>query len=184
MKRFFNDVILFEPDVFSDHRGYFYQSFDQKISDVIGSNFVQDNHSVSHKNVIRGMHYQWDQPMGKLVRVVRGSVIDYFIDLRDGSPTYGQHGRVELSERNHNMVWIPGGFAHGFISLEDHTTVLYRCTAYYNREKESGINIFDKDINIKWPIDKKHAIISNKDLLAQSFKDYDKDKKFIYRGNK
>ena len=184
MKRFFNDVILFDPDVFNDQRGYFYQSFDQKISDVIGNNFVQDNHSVSHKNVIRGMHYQWDEPMGKLVRVVRGSVIDYFVDLRAGSPTYGQHGRVELSEKNHNMVWIPGGFAHGFISLEDHTTVLYRCTAYYNREKESGINIFDKDININWPIDKKYAIISDKDLLAQSFEDYSKDKKFIYRGNK
>ena len=165
VKRFFNDVILFEPNVFKDGRGYFYQSFDKGISDVIGNNFVQDNHSVSHKNVIRGLHYQWDNPMGKLVRVVKGSVVDCFVDIRDGSPTYG-------------------GFAHGFASLEDNTTVLYRCDAYYNKEKESGINIFDTDINIDWTIDKKHAIISNKDLNAQSFKDYSRNKKFIYKGDK
>ena len=184
MKRIFNDVILFEPDIFNDHRGYFFQSFDQKISDVIGENFVQDNHSVSHKNVIRGLHYQWEQPMGKLIRVVRGSVVDYFVDLREGSPTYGQHSHVSLSDSNHKMLWIPAGFAHGFISLENNTTVLYRCDAYYNKQKESGINIFDKNININWPIDRKYAIISNKDLLAQSFEEYSRDKKFKYRGKK
>tara|TARA_R110000796_G_scaffold187024_1_gene303941 strand:- start:2444 stop:3010 length:567 start_codon:yes stop_codon:yes gene_type:complete len=184
VKRFFNDVILFEPNVFKDNRGYFYQSFDQEISDVIGNNFVQDNHSVSHKNVIRGLHYQWDNPMGKLVRVVKGSVVDCFVDIRDGSPTYGEYDCVELSEESHNMLWIPGGFAHGFASLEDNTTLLYRCDAYYNKEKESGINIFDTDINIDWKIDKKHVIMSNKDLNAQSFKDYSKDKKFIYKGDK
>lgn len=180
MKKYLNGIILFEPNIFKDNRGYFYQSFDQKISDLIGSNFVQDNHSVSHKNVIRGLHYQWDQPMGKLVRVVRGSVIDYFVDIRDGSPTYGQYGYVELSEKNHNMVWIPAGFAHGFHSLEDHTTVLYRCTSYYNKEKESGINLFDKNLKINLTIDKKHVIISNKDLNAQSFESYNKNKKFKF----
>ena len=182
MKTFFNDVVVFEPTIFTDHRGYFFQSFDRKVSDVIGTNFVQDNHSVSHKNVIRGMHYQWQEPMGKLVRVVRGSIIDFFIDIREGSPTYGQYNQIKLSGKNNKMVWIPGGFAHGFISLENNTTVLYRCTAYYNKEKESGINIFDNDINIKWPIDKKDAIISIKDLEAQSFKEYSKNKKFTYTG--
>ena len=178
MKRIFNDVILFEPDIFKDDRGYFYQSFDKKISDVIDSSFVQDNHSVSHKNVVRGLHYQWEEPMGKLVRVVRGAIRDYFVDIRAGSPTYGQHGYFDLTENNHKILWIPPGFAHGFHSLENNTTVLYRCTAYYNKEKESGINLFDKNLNINLTVDKKRVIISYKDLNAQSFKDYSKNKKF------
>ena len=180
MKKIFSDVVLFEPDIFNDHRGYFFQSFDQKISDVIGNNFVQDNHSVSHKNVVRGLHYQWDKPMGKLIRVIRGSVIDYFLDIRSGSPTYGKYGSIKLSEDNKKIIWIPPGFAHGFHSLEDHTTVLYRCTSHYNKEKESGINLFDKNLKINLTIDKKHVIMSNKDLNAQSFESYSKNKKFKF----
>tara|TARA_R100000664_G_C2735209_1_gene124805 strand:- start:386 stop:940 length:555 start_codon:yes stop_codon:yes gene_type:complete len=184
MKRFFEDVILFTPTVYRDRRGLFFQSYDKSIQDATQGDFVQDNHSYSNKNVIRGLHYQWEEPMGKLVRVVRGSAIDYFVDIRAGSPTYGQYNCVELSADNHNIVWIPEGFAHGFVSLEDHTTVLYRCTAYYNPKGESGISVFDPTINIEWPIDKKEAIISDRDLNSQSFVDYSKDVKFKYGRNK
>ena len=178
MKRFFEDVILFTPTVYKDHRGLFLQSFDKGIQDAVEGEFVQDNHSYSHKNVIRGLHYQWDKPMGKLVRVVRGAAIDYFVDIREGSPTYGQYECVELNTENHNIVWIPEGFAHGFVSLADHTTVLYRCTEYYNPKGESGISIFDPDINIDWPIERSNAIISERDVKSQSFRDYTQDIKF------
>ena len=182
-KRFFDDVILFEPTIYKDKRGLFFQSFDWDVQGLIRKPFVQDNHSYSHKSVIRGLHYQWDRPMGKLVRVVRGAAIDYFVDIRKDSPTYGQYASVELNTENHHMVWIPGGFAHGFISLADHTTVLYRCTSFYNAEGESGINIFDPDINIKWPIPSSEAIISDKDRDAQSLQEYSRDIKFRIEDN-
>jgi len=178
MKRFFNEVILFAPTVFKDNRGLFFQSYDASITDHIQQDFVQDNHSYSHANVVRGLHYQWDEPMGKLVRVVRGAAIDYFVDIRRGSPTYGQYDSVVLDTHNSQMIWIPEGFAHGFLSLEDHTTVLYKCTAYYNKDGEAGINPFDPDIAIEWSIDKKDAIISDRDLKSQSFLEYSQDIKF------
>jgi len=179
MKRFFNDVMLFTPTAYEDSRGMFFQSYDESISSHINEEFVQDNHSYSHKNVIRGLHYQWDKPMGKLVRAVRGAAIDYFVDIRKNSPTFGEHDSVLLSAENRKMIWIPEGFAHGFLSLEDHTTVLYKCTSYYNKNGEAGINPFDPDINIKWGVEKKEAIISEKDLNSQSFWEYTKDIKFI-----
>tara|TARA_R110000824_G_scaffold28264_11_gene95226 strand:- start:6916 stop:7455 length:540 start_codon:yes stop_codon:yes gene_type:complete len=178
MKRFFNDVILFRPTVYADERGMFFQSFDKTISDVIKQEFVQDNHSVSHKNVIRGMHYQWDSPMGKLIRVVKGSVMDYFVDIRENSATYGQYNCVELNTINNNIIWIPPGFAHGFASLENNTTVVYRCTSYYNKSGESGINPFDEALGIEWPFDISKTIISEKDLSSQLLKEYSKDIKF------
>ena len=178
MKRFFDDIILFTPTVYEDNRGMFFQSYDESISRYINENFVQDNHSYSHKNVIRGLHYQWDKPMGKLVRVVMGSAIDYFVDIRKNSPTFGQYDSVLLSAENNKMIWIPEGFAHGFLSAEDHTTVLYKCTSYYNKFGESGINPFDPEINIDWPIDRKDAIISEKDMNSQLFSEYSKDIKF------
>jgi|2_EtaG_2_1085320.scaffolds.fasta_scaffold08814_3 dTDP-4-dehydrorhamnose 3,5-epimerase len=178
MKTFFNDVMVFTPEVFEDHRGFFFQSYDEKIAAHIEEEFVQDNHSYSNKNVIRGLHYQWDQPMGKLVRVVRGSAIDYFVDIRAESPTFGQYDSVVLSTKTHKMIWIPPGFAHGFLSLEDHTTVLYKCTSYYNKFGEAGINPFDLEINIDWAIDKEDAVISEKDTDSQSFLEYSKDIKF------
>ena len=178
MKTFFNDVIVFTPEVYKDNRGLFFQSYDDTISEHINEIFVQDNHSYSHKNVIRGLHYQWDKPMGKLVRVVRGSAIDYFVDIRRGSPTYGQHSSVILSTENNKMIWIPEGFAHGFLSLEDHTTVLYKCTAFYNKLGESGIDPFDPEINIDWTINKEDAVISEKDIKSQSLQEYSKDIKF------
>jgi len=178
MKTFFNNVMVFTPEVYKDNRGLFFQSYDRIIADYVKEDFVQDNHSYSHKNVIRGLHYQWDKPMGKLVRVVRGSAVDYFVDIRKNSPTYGQYDEVVLSAENNKMIWIPEGFAHGFLSLEDHTTVLYKCTSYYNKLGESGINPFDPEINIDWPIDRKDAIISEKDMNSQSFSEYSKDIKF------
>jgi len=178
MKTFFNDVIVFTPEVYKDNRGLFFQSYDDTISEHINENFVQDNHSYSHKNVIRGLHYQWDKPMGKLVRVVRGSVVDCFVDIRKNSLTFGQYDSVVLSAENNKMIWIPAGFAHGFLSLENHTTVLYKCTAYYNKFGESGINPFDPEINIDWVIDREDAIISDKDIKSQSFLEYSKDIKF------
>ena len=116
--------------------------------------------------------------MGKLVRVVRGSAIDYFVDIRKDSPTYGQYDNVKLSAENNTIIWIPPGFAHGFLSLEDHTTVLYKCTAYYNKYGEGGINPFDSEINIDWPIGRKDTILSEKDLKSQSLSEYSKDTKF------
>ncbi len=178
MKTFFNNIIIFTPQVYKDDRGLFFQSYDEILSEHINENFVQDNHSYSHKNVIRGLHYQWEQPMGKLVRVVRGAAIDYFVDIRKNSPTYGQYNKVKLTADNHKMIWIPQGFAHGFLSLEDHTTVLYKCTSYYNHAGESGINPFDSDINIDWPIDRELAILSEKDCNSQSLLEYTKDIKF------
>ena len=180
MKRFFNDVILFEPHVYKDSRGLFFQSYDKEISDIIKQDFVQDNHSVSCKNTIRGMHYQWQHPMGKLIRVVRGSVIDYFVDIRENSPYYGQYECVRLDEKNNKMIWIPEGFAHGFASLEDNTTVLYKCTSYYNKFGEGGINPFDEEIAIEWPFDINQAILSTKDINSQTFVEYSNDKKFKF----
>ncbi len=178
MKRFFDDVVLFKPVIHRDNRGMFFQSFDKTISDIIKQDFVQDNHSVSRANVIRGMHYQWDSPMGKLIRVVRGSAIDYFVDIRKNSSTYGQYDCVELNATNNNIVWIPPGFAHGFASLEDNTTVVYRCTSYYNRMGESGINPFDEALGIEWPFDISKAIVSEKDRSSQSLEKYSQDIKF------
>jgi dTDP-4-dehydrorhamnose 3,5-epimerase len=178
MKRFFNDVIIFTPKIFKDNRGFFFQSYDETLADYIKEDFIQDNHSYSHKNVIRGLHYQWDRPMGKLVRVVRGSAIDYFVDIRKDSPTYGQSASIRLSTENNKIIWLPAGFAHGFLSLEDHTTVLYKCTAYYNKDGESGINPFDKEINIPWQTPKEKMIISDRDLKSQTFAEYSMDPKF------
>ena len=178
MKTFFNDIMVIIPEVFKDNRGLFFQSYDEIITSYINEDFVQDNHSYSHENVIRGLHYQWDKPMGKLVRVVRGSAIDYFVDIRKNSPTYGQYDKVILSAENNKMIWIPVGFAHGFLSLEDHTTVLYKCTSYYNKFGESGIDPFDPEINIDWAIDREDAIISEKDVKSQSFLEYSRDIKF------
>ena len=124
------------------------------------------------------MHYQWDSPMGKLIRVVRGSVIDYFVDIRRDSSTYGEYDCVELNTTNNSIIWIPPGFAHGFASLEDNTTVVYRCTSYYNKNGESGINPFDKSLGIEWPFDTSEAIVSEKDRTSQLLREYSKDIKF------
>tara|TARA_R110002110_G_scaffold49428_1_gene146752 strand:- start:141 stop:677 length:537 start_codon:yes stop_codon:yes gene_type:complete len=174
----FKEIKILTPEIFSDKRGAFFESYNKKLQQEINVEFVQENHSVSHKNVIRGLHYQWDYPMGKLVRIVRGSVMDYFVDIRKDSPTYGQYDSILLSDKNHTMVWIPPYFAHGFRALEDNTVMLYKCSAFYNKEGESAINPFDQDIGIDWSISSNEVVCSDKDWNAQSFKNYSQNSKF------
>jgi len=174
----FKEIRVLTPEIFFDKRGTFFESYNKKLQEEINVEFVQENHSISHKNVIRGLHYQWDCPMGKLVRVVKGSIMDYFVDIRKESPTYGQYDSIFLSDKNHTMVWIPPYFAHGFRALEDDTVMLYKCSAFYNKNGESGINPFDQDIGIDWGISSIETVCSDKDWNAQSFKNYSKDSKF------
>ncbi len=173
IKRFnISGLILFTPRVFKDSRGEFFESFNTQILNEIDGNpeFCQDNQSISHKYVLRGLHFQkppWEQ--GKLVRVVTGSVLDVAVDLRKSSKTYLKHEAVHLSESNKGIFWIPPGFAHGFISLENNTTFLYKCTKAYNQESESGILWNDPLLNINWG--QSRPIISSKDIELPELKD-------------
>jgi len=149
------DVKLIEPDVFEDDRGFFYESFNQqKFSEAIGGNitFVQDNHSKSTKGVLRGLHYQ-EAPFaqGKLVRVVAGEVFDVAVDIRKESPTYGQWVSEVLSEENKKQLWIPEGFAHGFLTISDKADFLYKTTNFYNKDHERSIHWKDNKFKINWP---------------------------------
>jgi dTDP-4-dehydrorhamnose 3,5-epimerase len=168
------DVLIIEPKVFGDTRGFFYESFNQAaFLDAIGFNlsFVQDNHSRSGKGVLRGLHYQIQQPQGKLVRVVRGAVFDVAVDIRRSSPTFGQWEGVELSEDNHRQLWVPAGFAHGFLVLSDSADFLYKTTDYYAPEFERCIAWNDAAIGIEWPL-QNEPLLSVKDkaglLLSQA----------------
>jgi dTDP-4-dehydrorhamnose 3,5-epimerase len=148
------DVLLIEPKVFGDARGFFFESFNQKsFNEATGLdvNFVQDNHSRSSKGVLRGLHYQVQQPQGKLVRVVRGAVFDVAVDIRKGSPTFGNWVGMELSEDNHRQFWVPAGFAHGFLVLSESADFLYKTTDYYAPQHERCIAWDDPDIGIDWP---------------------------------
>jgi dTDP-4-dehydrorhamnose 3,5-epimerase len=164
------DVVIFEPQVFGDDRGFFFESFNHSKFEA-GVNkqvkFVQDNHSRSAKNVLRGLHYQIQQPQGKLVRVVQGAVFDVAVDIRKSSPTFGQHVAVELSAENKRMLWIPEGFAHGFLVLTESAEFLYKTTDYWAPEFERCIAWNDADINIQWPLEGE-AVLSAKDQLGQS----------------
>jgi dTDP-4-dehydrorhamnose 3,5-epimerase len=164
------DVLIIEPTVFGDERGFFFESFNQRrFLDLTGLtvDFVQDNHSRSAKNVLRGLHYQIQQPQGKLVRVVQGAVFDVVVDIRRSSPTFGKHVGLELSADTKHMLWIPPGFAHGFVVLSDTAEFLYKTTDYWAPEFERSIAWNDPDIGIKWPIDGTPAL-STKDLQAKS----------------
>ena len=166
------DVVLFDPNVFGDERGFFFESFNQaQFEQAIGKSvqFVQDNHSRSAKNVLRGLHYQIQQAQGKLVRVVQGKAWDVAVDIRKESPTYGQWVGVELSGENSKQFWIPEGFAHGFVALEDNTQFLYKTTNYYNKESEGSIIWNDPDLKIEWPIDVDEVNLSEKDKIASIF---------------
>lgn len=174
----FSDILLFTPNIFSDDRGYFFESFNSSISEILNVNFVQENHSVSKENVIRGLHYQWDAPTGKLVRCIRGTLIDFVVDIRKDSPTFGKYDSFILSDINNKILWIPPGFAHGFVSMIDNTHLVYKCTAEWNKNGEGSINPFDEDINIYFPIRQNEAILSDKDKNAQSFSSYCKEPKF------
>jgi dTDP-4-dehydrorhamnose 3,5-epimerase len=149
------DVLIIEPKVFGDERGFFYESFNQKaFNEATGLNetFVQDNHSRSAKGVLRGLHYQLQQPQGKLVRVVRGAVFDVAVDIRKSSLTFGKWVGVELSEENHKQLWVPAGFAHGFLVLSEFADFLYKTTNYYAPAYERCIKWDDATIGITWNI--------------------------------
>ena len=166
-------VLLIEPRVFGDTRGFFFESFNQRAFNQatgLDVNFVQDNHSRSSKGVLRGLHYQIQQPQGKLIRVVRGSVFDVTVDLRKSSPTFGQWVGVELAEDNHRQLWIPPGFAHGFYVLSDSADFLYKTTDYYAPEFECSLIWNDPTIGIEWPLNTQ-PIISAKDAQGKKLAD-------------
>jgi dTDP-4-dehydrorhamnose 3,5-epimerase len=147
-------VLLVEPEIFGDERGFFVETWQKKSFEKAGIqlSFVQDNHSRSTKGVLRGLHFQLKHPQGKLVRVSRGSVFDVAVDVRTGSPTFGQWFGAELSAENHHQLWVPPGFAHGFCVLSDVADFHYKCTDYYCSDCEGGIAWNDPGINIDWPI--------------------------------
>ena len=166
-------LLIIKPNIFRDNRGSFFESWSKEAYQNIGldMDFVQDNQSLSQKGVLRGLHFQ-NPPyaQGKLVRVIKGLVIDVAVDIRQNSPTYGKHFAVELSEENKTIFWIPPGFAHGFIALEDDTIFAYKCTEVYNKESEGALVWNDIDLNIDWGVET--PLISDKDLVAGSFKDF------------
>ena len=167
------DVFIIEPKVFGDDRGFFYESFNQRrFQELCGSaaNFVQDNHSKSARNVLRGLHYQILQPQGKLVRVVAGEVFDVAVDIRKSSPTFGQWVGVTLSAENKRQLWIPEGFAHGFVVTSDSAEFLYKTTDYWAPEHERSILWSDPAIGVAWPIDGV-PLLSGKDQAGKLLAD-------------
>lgn len=169
----FPDVYLIEPKVWGDPRGYFYESFSAKHFEETGIhiNFVQDNESCSQKDVVRGLHFQREPfGQGKLVRVIKGAVLDVILDVRVGSPTYGKYEAFELNETNKYQLWIPVGFAHGFSSLEDDTIFSYKCTNYYDKQSEGGVRWDDPDLNINWMVT--NPLISEKDAQLPFWKEF------------
>jgi dTDP-4-dehydrorhamnose 3,5-epimerase len=167
---------IIEPKIFEDERGYFYESYNQKVFDqIIGFNvnFVQDNESFSSKGVLRGLHLQkGPYAQAKLVKVIKGKVLDVAVDVRKGSSTFGQHVAVELSEENRKQFFVPRGFAHGFIVLSDTALFSYKCDNYYNKESESGILYNDETLNIDWGLSSDEIIISEKDKILPTFKNF------------
>jgi dTDP-4-dehydrorhamnose 3,5-epimerase len=167
------DILLIEPEVFQDDRGFFFESFNQnKFEEAVGRkvNFVQDNHSKSLKGVLRGLHYQLPpKAQGKLVRVIQGEVFDAAVDLRQSSPTFGKWVGEILSADNKKQLWIPEGFAHGFLSLSDTAEFLYKTTDFYSKEHEETIRWDDEILQIKWPV--QNVLLSAKDSQAKVFKE-------------
>lgn len=167
------DVLLFEPKVFGDDRGFFYESFNAKaFEDATGisTNFVQDNHSKSVKNVLRGLHYQTEHVQGKLVRVIQGEVFDVAVDLRKSSATFGQWVGQIISSENKRSMWVPPGFAHGFVVLSDTAEFLYKTTDFYSPKHEQAIMWNDPTIGINWPLDEPPSL-SVKDSNGLNFND-------------
>jgi dTDP-4-dehydrorhamnose 3,5-epimerase len=166
------EVVVLVPEVFEDSRGFFMESFraDQFRTLGLPTTFLQDNHSRSARGVVRGLHFQWDPPMGKLMRVTAGSAFLVAVDIRKGSPTLGQWCGIEASSENRRMVWAPEGFARGFCALVNGTEVQYKCTAIYNPRTESGIRWNDPEIGIKWPIS--DVQFSEKDGKARTLREW------------
>lgn len=173
------DLLIIRPDVFGDHRGYFFESYNREVyaSNGLDMTFVQDNESKSAVNVLRGLHFQKPPfAQGKLVRVVKGAVMDVAVDIRKGSPTYGMWDSVVLTGENKLMFWIPEGFAHGFVTLEDNTVFAYKCTHVYNKASEGGIRWNDPTLNIDWKVD--NPVLSPKDEVQPLFSEFDSP--FVY----
>ena len=166
--RHLGDVAVLAPEVFEDERGFFLETYreDQFKSLGLPTNFGQDNHSRSARNVVRGLHFQWDPPMGKLMRVTYGSAFLVAVDIRKGSPTLGKWFGIEVSAQNKKEVWAPAGFARGFCVLSDFAEIQYKCTGIYNNKAESGILWNDPAIGIKWPVS--NPVLSAKDAGAQT----------------
>ena len=169
-------TLVIEPQVFGDARGFFYESYNEaKYREVgIDRRFVQSNVSRSAKGVLRGLHYQWPNPQGKLVSVLEGEVYDVAVDIRRGSPTFGRWAGVMLTADNHRHFWIPEGFAHGFCVVSEFATFSYQCTALYDREGDAGIRWNDADIGIDWPVSA--PLLSEKDTRAPFLKDVPADR--------
>jgi dTDP-4-dehydrorhamnose 3,5-epimerase len=166
------DLVVFEPKVFEDDRGYFYEAYSEKIfqQDGIYLKFVQDNQSQSKYGVVRGLHYQINpHAQAKLIRVLDGVIMDAVVDIRVGSPTYGQTFSIELSSQNKKQLLVPVGFAHGFAVLSETATALYKCDGFWNKESEGGIRYDDPELNIDWGIPKDKAILLEKDLALPPF---------------
>jgi len=166
---------IVQPQVFKDKRGYFVENYNQKeFNNALGLEvkFVQDNESQSSKGVLRGLHYQLGEyAQAKLVRVVKGRVLDVVVDLREHSITFGEHFSIELSEANKTQLFVPRGFAHGFIVLEDETIFSYKCDNFYHKVSETGILYNDEDLNIDWQLPNSEFILSDKDIVLPKFKD-------------
>ena len=171
------DLFVIEPKVWKDNRGYFYESFSAKaFTDAgISADFVQDNQSFSQKGTLRGLHAQKAPfAQGKLVRVIQGKVLDVAVDARKASPTYGKHFSIELSGDNHKQLWVPPGFLHGFVTLEDDTIFTYKVTSYYDKDSEVGVIWNDADLNINWSenLTREEMLLSDKDLILPAFQDF------------
>lgn len=166
------DLLVIEPKVWKDDRGYFFESYNKKAFADAGINaeFVQDNQSFSHKGALRGLHAQANPyAQGKLVRVVQGKVMDIAVDIRKNSSTFGQHFSMELSGENNKMFWVPPGFLHGFVTLENNTIFSYKCTNLYQKEAEVGVIWNDKDLGIDWGINLTEVLVSSKDASLPNF---------------
>lgn len=169
-------VLILTPRIFSDHRGYFMESFNEKDFKALTKlevNFVQDNQSFSKKDTLRGLHYQTKEfQQAKLVRAIQGEILDVIVDLRPDSPTYGQHVKIVIDDQKHQQVFVPRGCAHGFLVLSETAIFGYKCDNYYNKDFESGIIFNDKDLNIDWGVDLQKVVLSPKDLELDTFKNH------------
>lgn len=168
------DLLILEPKIWKDDRGYFFENYNQKTFKSLGidAEFVQDNQSFSQTGTLRGLHAQAKPfAQGKLVRVIQGKVLDIAVDIRRKSPTYSQYFSIELTGENFKMLWIPPGFLHGFVTLEDQTIFSYKVSGFYDKASEIGVKWDDKDLNINWQIPHEAAILSEKDKVLGSFKE-------------
>jgi len=172
-KTFIKGLLVITPTVFEDDRGYFMESYNKKqLEEFISCDFIQDNESLSQKNVLRGLHFQAPPYcQDKLVRVIKGSVLDVVVDLRKDEPTYGKHFAIKLSAKNKKQLFIPKGFAHGFLTLKNNTIFSYKCSAYYNVKSEVSIDCFDNDIAIDWKV--KNVKLSKKDENGIKFSTFE-----------